>query len=79
MVSTWRYWSFKELNLSRPRSPIMLVGMAAVIFAIRNWSQPVLLLMAGTYMLSGVVTRIGGLMRRLLRPTPRPNPETQIG
>ena len=79
MVSTWRYWSFKELNLLRPRSPIMLVGMAAVIFAIRNWSQPVLLLMAGTYMLSGVVTRIGGLLRRWLKPTPRPNPETQVG
>lgn len=79
MVSTWRYWSFKELNLLRPRSPIMLVGMAAVIFAIRNWSQPVLLLMSGTYMLSGIVIRIAGLLRRLFRPAPTPKPETQVG
>jgi CDP-diacylglycerol--serine O-phosphatidyltransferase len=79
MVSTWRYWSFKELNLMRPRSPILLVGMAAVIFAIRFWSQPVLLLMAGSYMLSGVVTRIAGLLRRLFRPAPQPKPETQVG
>jgi len=79
MVSTWRYWSFKELNLLRPRSPLMLVGMCAVIFGIWNWSQPVLLLMAATYMLSGVVTRLAGILRRIFRPTPRPNPETQVG
>lgn len=79
MVSTWRYWSFKELNLLRPRSPLILVAMCAVIFAIWNWSQPVLLLMAVTYMLSGVVTRIAGIVRRAARPTPRQNPETQIG
>ena len=29
-------FSFKELNLMRPRSPILLVGMAAVIFAISS-------------------------------------------
>ena len=27
MVSAWRYWSFKELNLLRPRSPLILVLM----------------------------------------------------
>src|SRR5206468_3442157 len=79
MVSTWRYWSFKELNLLRPRSTLMLVAMCAVIFAIWNWSQPVLLLMAGSYMMSGVVIRVAGILRRLFRSTPRHNPETQVG
>src|SRR4051794_23515293 len=28
MVSTWRYYSFKDLNLMRPRSPLILVLVA---------------------------------------------------
>lgn len=79
MVSTWRYSSFKELNLLRPRSPIMLVGMCAVIYAIWNWSQTVLLVAAGIYVASGIATRLGGLARRYFRHTPRPDPETQVG
>ncbi len=77
MVSTWRYWSFKELNMLRPRSPMMLVVMGAVIFGIWNWSQPVLLLMSAAYMLSGVIIRVAGLIRRVLRPTPKV--EIQVG
>ena len=49
MVSTWRYWSFKELNMLRPRSPVLLVLMCGTIYAIWNWSQPVLLILASTY------------------------------
>ena len=64
MVSTWRYWSFKELNPGKPRSPLMLVVMGAVIFAIWNWSQPVLLVFSPAYVASGILIRAGGLMRR---------------
>ncbi len=79
MVSTWRYWSFKELNLLRPRSPLTLVLMCGVIYAIWNWAQPMLLLLAGTYVGSGIAIRLGGIARRYFRHTPRPDPETQIG
>ncbi len=79
MVSTWRYWSFKELNLLTPRSPLILVMMGCVIFAIWNWSQPVLLILGATYVASGIVIRVGGIIRRNFRPTPKPNPETQVG
>jgi CDP-diacylglycerol--serine O-phosphatidyltransferase len=79
MVSTWRYWSFKELNLLRPRSPLLLVALCAAIYAIWNWSQPVLLVLISIYVASGIVIRIGGLLRRVLRHTPKPNPETQVG
>jgi len=79
MVSTWRYWSFKELNLLRPRSPLLLVLLAGVIYGIWNWSQPVLLLIASTYVASGIVIRIGGLIRRYLRHSPRTHAETQVG
>ena len=69
MVSTWRYWSFKELNPGKPRSPVMLVVMCAVIFAIANWSRPVLLVLSTTYVASGIVIRASGLVRRyVLRP-----------
>jgi len=40
-----------------------------------TWSQPALLIIAGTYVGSGIAIRIGGILRRTLRPTPRPNPE----
>lgn len=77
MVSTWRYWSFKELNPGKPRSPVMLVVMGAVIFAIWNWSQPVLLVLSTAYVASGILTRAGGLIRRYLRRTPKAG--AQIG
>jgi len=67
MVSTWRYWSFKELNLLRPRSPILLVMAGCGIYAIWNWSQPVLLLLATAYVGSGIVIRAGGIIRRYFR------------
>jgi len=80
MVSTWRYWSFKELNLSSPRSPVLLVVMGGVIFAIWNWAQPVLLILASTYVASGILIRAGGIIRRYFRRKPRPEPlqETPI-
>jgi CDP-diacylglycerol--serine O-phosphatidyltransferase len=81
MVSTWRYWSFKELNLSRPRSPLLLVLMCASIYAIWNWSQPVLLTAAAVYVGSGIAIRAGGLVRRYFgkKTTPKPAAETPIG
>jgi CDP-diacylglycerol--serine O-phosphatidyltransferase len=79
MVSTWRYWSFKDLNLLRPRSPVILVLIAGVIFGIWNWSQPVLVILASVYVGSGIAIRLGGIIRRNFRHTPGPKPETQIG
>ena len=64
MVSTWRYRSFKDLNLLRPRSPITVVILGAFIFVIWNYSQAVLLLMGALYVGSGIAVRLGGLFRR---------------
>lgn len=84
MVSAWRYWSFKELNLSRPRSPLILVLMCLAIYGIWNWSQAVLLILATIYVSSGLFIRVGGLLRRVMRPkskppAPKQTPEVQIG
>jgi CDP-diacylglycerol--serine O-phosphatidyltransferase len=78
MVCTWRYYSFKDLNLLRPRSPLTVILLASLIFLIWNYSQPVLLVMATTYVGSGIITRIGGVLRRL-KPSQSGHPEHQIG
>jgi CDP-diacylglycerol--serine O-phosphatidyltransferase len=78
MVSTWRYWSFKDLNLQRPRSTLILIAMGGIIYAIWNWSQPVLLVIASLYVGSGIAIRLGGIIRRHFPSNPKP-PETQIG
>lgn len=64
MVSTWRYRSFKDLNLMRPRSPLSFILLAAIIYMVLYYSKPVLLGMAVAYVSSGIVIRIGGSVRR---------------
>ena len=79
MVSTWRYPSFKDLSLMRPRSTLIFVLVGAVIYVIWNFSQPALLLMASFYVGSGIVIRIGGVIRRRIKPAPPREPEHQVG
>ncbi len=82
MVSTWRYYSFKGLSLNKPYGPLLIVIFGALIYAIWNWSQPVFLAMAIAYVGSGIVIRIGGIIRRRFRhspPHPPAAPEHQVG
>jgi CDP-diacylglycerol--serine O-phosphatidyltransferase len=69
MVCTWRYRSFKDLNLMRPRSPIVtVVLLGIIIYAIVNFSQPFLLLSAIAYVGSGILVRAFGSIRRHFFP-----------
>ena len=70
MVSTWRYYSFKDINLRSPRSRLLLVLISMLIYGIWNYSQIVLLAMSWSYVVSGIVIRAGGVLRRL-RPSVR--------
>jgi CDP-diacylglycerol--serine O-phosphatidyltransferase len=83
MVSTWRYPSFKELNLFQPQSRFTLVIAAVLIWAIVEQPGPILLAMSVAYVSSGILIRIGGLIRRKWRgqgrPTDHPRPEAQLG
>jgi CDP-diacylglycerol--serine O-phosphatidyltransferase len=83
MVCTWRYPSFKDVHLTRPRSPIVLILiLGSAIYLIWNFSQPALLAMSVSYVGSGIAIRIGGTLRRRMRPAPPnppPHPEHQIG
>ena len=75
MVSTWRYRSFKDLNLLKPRSPFSIILLGSLIFSIWTYSQPVLLAISTTYMLSGIVVRMAGLIKRHLFPGAPKAPE----
>ena len=72
MVSTWRYPSFKEINLLRPRSPLSYIAVAVMLYAFWNFSQLVLLAVTVGYMLTGILIRLGGVARRRFRPSPPP-------
>ncbi len=80
MVSTWRYYSFKDISLSKPYTPLIIVVMGAFIYLIWNYAQLMLLVMATAYVASGIIIRVGGIVRRRLKPAPHhPAPEHQIG
>ncbi len=69
MIATWRYRSFKEFGDVSPRSPLTLIAIGSVIYVIWNYSQPALLLIACSYAASGLAVRIGGIIKRKLRPS----------
>jgi CDP-diacylglycerol--serine O-phosphatidyltransferase len=76
MVSSWRFWSAKEINFSR-RHPFQLPVLLAVIayIAIR-YSNVVMFLAALAYMFSGIWARAayGWSRRRRRRPPAQSNP-----
>ena len=78
MVSTWRYYSFKGISLSKPYTPLIVILVGAFIYLTWNWPQPVLLAMSAAYVASGILIRIGGAIRRRLRHPPPP-PATAPG
>ena len=80
MVSTWRYYSFKGINLNKAYSPLIIILLGGLIYLIWNYSQPVFVILATAYVASGIVIRIGGIVRRHLRHAPPPrHPEHEIG
>jgi CDP-diacylglycerol--serine O-phosphatidyltransferase len=79
MVSTWRYPSFKAIDLRRPRSPLTFVVVAAFLYLIWIASEPVLLAMGVAYVGSGIAIRIGGILRRRLRAGRAARAEHQVG
>jgi CDP-diacylglycerol---serine O-phosphatidyltransferase len=80
MVSTWRYPSFKQLGISKPRSPLVVLVVAGTLFLLWMYLQPLLLAIACTYVASGIVIRVGGMIRRRRKPRPSvPVVEHHIG
>ena len=72
MVSTWRFYSFKEIDL-RSRQPFRLIIFFGLLFAgIWYFSGPLLFSIALLYMFSGVFWRLQWLFRRRSNPPPPP-------
>ena len=70
MVSTWRFYSFKDIhfNARQPARLVVLLGLlGASVFL---FSRPVLFVIALTYMLSGIFWRLQWVFRRKRNPPP---------
>jgi len=78
MVSTWRFWSGKEINFSRRQPFQLLVLLAIVLFVLIRYSSGVLFFVALAYMFSGIWARAAYSWSRRRRQMPRDaavNPE----
>ncbi|HXX01328.1 MAG TPA: phosphatidylcholine/phosphatidylserine synthase [Candidatus Acidoferrales bacterium] len=72
MVSTWRFYSFKDIDF-RSRHPFrLIVLLAALFYGIAVFSGPVLFGIALLYMVSGVFWRLQWMFRRRTNPPPPP-------
>ena len=70
MISTWRFYSFKDIDL-RSRQPFRLIVIFGLLFAaIWFFSRPVLFVIALTYMFSGIFWRLQWIFRRRGSPPP---------
>jgi CDP-diacylglycerol---serine O-phosphatidyltransferase len=67
MVSTWRFWSGKEINLTNRHPFQLIVLLGLVIYAIVFFSQIVLLVFAFIYLFSGIFARAGYSWQRRRR------------
>ena len=78
MVSTWRFYSFKDIDF-RSRHPFRLIVLLAALFAaILSFSQKVLFAIALLYMISGVFWRVQWMFRRRSGPPPPPYKEASL-
>jgi CDP-diacylglycerol--serine O-phosphatidyltransferase len=70
MVSTWRFYSFKDIDF-RSRQPFRLIILFGLLFAaIWFFSRQVLFAIALLYMFSGVLWRLQWIFRRKGPPPP---------
>lgn len=64
MVSSWRFWSGKEIDFNARRPGRLLVFIVVCIGVIVEWHSTALLIIALGYLMSGVIARIGYSLER---------------
>ena len=76
MVSTWRFWSGKEINFSRSHPFQLLIVLAVAAYIALRYSNVVMFVCALAYMFSGIWARAayGWQRRRRRRPLDEPAP-----
>jgi CDP-diacylglycerol--serine O-phosphatidyltransferase len=67
MISTIRYPSLKQLNLSRGKSHLNILLLAILVAGVVWYSQQVLILIASIYCFSGLSTRVYQFLKYRLR------------
>ena len=77
MVSTWRFWSGKEINLTGRQPFRWIVFLGLSIYLLVFFSREVLLMLALVYMFSGVLARLAYSWRRHRKAVPRALPTTE--
>ena len=79
MVSTWRFWSGKEINFSRSHPFQLLLVVAVVVYVLFRFSNFVFFAIGLTYMFSGIWARAAysWSWRRRRRPAVAPSPEVE--
>ncbi len=70
MVSTWRFYSFKDIDFGSRRPFRLVVLLAVVVALIARFSRPTLFCIATLYMASGVLWRLQWIFRRKTPPAP---------
>ncbi len=77
MVSTWRFWSGKEINFSRSHPFQLLFVLAIVFYVMFRYSNVVFFAIGLSYMFSGIWARAAYSWSRRRRRKPRglPDPE----
>jgi CDP-diacylglycerol--serine O-phosphatidyltransferase len=70
MVSTWRFYSFKDIDFNRRQPFRVIVLLALLIGGVWFFSQWVLFIVALTYMFSGIFWRLHWVFRRKHTPPP---------
>ena len=68
MVSTWRFWSGKEINLFHRHPFRLLIALGAFVYALVAFSEVILLVMAIFYTCSGIFSRAAYSWTRRRKP-----------
>lgn len=70
MVSTWRFYSFKDIDFSSRHPFRLIIFLAFLIAMIWQFSRPTLFVIALLYTFSGVFWRLQWIFRRRHQPPP---------
>lgn len=58
MISSWRFWSGKEIDMGERKPGRLLVLLVVAICVVFEWSNTALIVIALSYLVSGVVARL---------------------
>jgi CDP-diacylglycerol--serine O-phosphatidyltransferase len=67
MVSSWRFWSGKEIDMNARKPGRLLVLLVVVIGVVVEWHSTALLVIALGYLVSGVMARLAYSWKRRIR------------